>query len=336
MKLKLAVGIVLVAQLSAPLMAKEKVVYGDDNRVNANESTNDLFKTLAKSTAAMIPVSAVEKSMEGILSKISGKTLKESNRLCDGERFEAQQTAAMCSGFLIGPDLLVTAGHCMRGGPDLADATESKNLNCLNNYWVFDYRQDLIGDNPGEVYVNSKSVYKCAKVISQVLDQSTKNDFALIKLERVVEDRDPLKFRTEGKIEDATEIVVIGHPSGLPTIISDGAQVRTNTNPYFFVANLDTFGGNSGSAVFDSETGLVEGILVRGENDYKYNPERGCTEVFTCENDKCRGEDVTRITMIPELAPGQQPVAPVVVTPVTPSVLDFPFFMGSINFEDLE
>ena len=239
----------------------------------------------------------------------------------------------MCSGFLVGPDLLVTAGHCMRGGPD---SETNVNMNCKTNLWVFDYRQDLIGDNPDEVFVNSKSVYKCAKVISQVLDQSTKNDFALIKLERVVEDREPLKFRTEGKIEDATEIVVIGHPSGLPTIISDGAQVRTNTNPYFFVANLDTFGGNSGSAVFDSETGLVEGILVRGENDYQYNPERGCTEVFKCENDKCRGEDVTRITMIPELAPGQQPVAPAVETPVAPPVLDLPFIIGSLNFEDLQ
>ena len=46
-----------------------------------------------------------------------------------------------------------------------------------------------------------------------------------------------------------TPLVVIGHPSGLPTKIADGAWVRNNESEYYFVTNLDTFGGNSGSAV---------------------------------------------------------------------------------------
>ena len=35
-------------------------------------------------------------------------------------------------------------------------------------------------------------------------------------------------------------------------------------NKYYFQSNLDTFGGNSGSAVFDTATGVVEGM--RGKN----------------------------------------------------------------------
>lgn len=312
MKAKLVVTLLL---LSGPvvLQAKNKVIYGEDNRVNASESTNELFKKLAKSTAAMIPARSIEVVMDGVLTKVNAGTLKESQRLCEGERFEGQQTAGMCSGFLVGPNLLVTAGHCMRS-----------EMDCENNKWVFDYRQDLLGDNASDVFVNSRNVYSCKKIISQKLSRASKNDFALVELDREVGDRDALKFRSEGKIADGTELVVIGHPSGLPTIIADGAQVRTNDNPFFFQANLDTFGGNSGSAVFDAETGVVEGILVRGEEDYKYDEENKCYRVFQCDNDKCRGEDVTRITMIPELAPGQQPEEPA-EPPMSPNPFPFPF-----------
>ncbi len=70
-------------------------------------------------------------------------------------------------------------------------------------------------------------------------------------------------------------LVVIGRPSGLPTKVADGAQVRS-VNDVFLVANLDTYGGNSGSAVFNAVTGVVEGILVRGDTDYVYNAQLGC------------------------------------------------------------
>lgn len=69
----------------------------------------------------------------------------------------------------------------------------------------------------------------------------------------------------------------------------------------FFSANLDTFQGNSGSAVFNAETGMIEGILVRGEEDFIPNQAEMCIEANKCANDKCRGEDVTRLTAIPEV-----------------------------------
>jgi V8-like Glu-specific endopeptidase len=197
-------------------------------------------------------------------------------------------TGGLCSGFLVGPDLLVTAGHCIKN--DFA---------CKDNFWVFDFRAELTGTSKAP-YFDSESVYRCKKVIAQKL-VGTGADYALIQLDRKVRDREPLKVRTEGKVKDGKEIVVIGHPSGLPTIIAGGAIVRKNTNPDFFQSNLDTFGGNSGSAVFNAETGLVEGILVRGETDYRWDAEAKCRRVFQCDNDKCRGEDVTRITVIKEL-----------------------------------
>ena len=44
--------------------------------------------------------------------------------------------------------------------------------------------------------------------------------------------------------------------------------VRENNNSDYFQANLDAYGGNSGSAVINAETHEVEGILVRGSYDF--------------------------------------------------------------------
>jgi hypothetical protein len=121
-----------------------------------------------------------------------------------------------------------------------------------------------------------------------------------VELDRVVTDRTPLTFRKSGAISVNEPLVVIGHPTGLPTKIADGANVRSLSTS-FFVANLDTFGGNSGSAVFNANTSEVEGILVRGEEDYVKPFLRSCKKPKECKSDKCRGEDVTKITLIQAL-----------------------------------
>jgi hypothetical protein len=52
--------------------------------------------------------------------------------------------------------------------------------------------------------------------------------------------------------------------------------------------------------VFNAHTGLVEGILVRGESDYESNSvdEKNCMRVKKCVMEECRGEDVQKIPPI--------------------------------------
>lgn len=118
------------------------------------------------------------------------------------------------------------------------------------------------------------------------------------RLDRKVINRLPLKIRREGKVDDQAGLVIIGNPSGLPTKVALEGTMRKNDNSIYFVANLDSFAGNSGSAVIDRKTGLVEGILVRGEIDFVLDSERNCKIVKQCAEGSCRGEDVTRITNI--------------------------------------
>lgn len=262
-----------------------KVIYGDDNRVDVVDSTNSMFVELAHSTAAMIPNPLVSRHNNGEI-ELAGKSL-ESRGMCSTERFASQTTAARCSGFLVGEDLLVTAGHCIRNQND-----------CNTNSWVFDYK--VANESDSKVMVMKDNVYKCSKIISRDLTRSTLDDYALIQLDRKVLDRRILETRKSGKVAKGDKLVVIGHPSGLPTKIADGATVRSLKGKYF-QADLDTYGGNSGSAVFNATTGIVEGILVRGETDYIPAPGKSCRISNVLPQNGGRGEDVTYITNIKEL-----------------------------------
>ena len=232
----------------------------------------------------MIPSNSLEAN--GDFFTIKSGTL-EDDGICADARFAKQKTAAMCSGFLVGHDLLLTAGHCVISLSD-----------CESNFWVFDYSNTTV--ERSEFNINKKDVYKCTQIVARVKDDKTDNDFALVRLDRASE-RMPLSYRKSGKVSSHTELVVIGHPSGLPTKISDDAYIRSNSNKYYFVANLDTFGGNSGSAVFNAKSGIVEGILVRGETDYELDSVSNCYRPKVCKMNGCRGEDVTRITNIKQL-----------------------------------
>tara|TARA_B100001971_G_C18267956_1_gene595911 strand:- start:3914 stop:4930 length:1017 start_codon:yes stop_codon:yes gene_type:complete len=284
-------GLSLVVLLSTQVFASNKVIYGDDDRLDVFEETNFKLSDLAKSTAAMIPNSKItELNNEQIILK--GDSL-QARGMCASERFSEQPTVANCSGFLVGEDKLVTAGHCVEG-----------EFDCKNNSWVFDYKVDHATQS--EVVVDKSSVYKCKKVIKQELNSANEMDYALIELEKVVEDRKFLKVRKEGKPQVGDKLVVIGHPSGLPTKITAGAKVRS-VNDVFLVADLDTYGGNSGSAVFNASTGTVEGILVRGAQDYTWDSDQGCRVSNVIAQDEGRGEDVTLITNIAELASYPEP-----------------------------
>ncbi|MCO4795145.1 MAG: trypsin-like peptidase domain-containing protein [Bacteriovoracaceae bacterium] len=300
--------------------ANNKVIYGEDDRVSASESDNEAFVELSRSTAVQIENNKLSTEEGSDVVTIKGQALKDSFiKVCEDEKFADTITAGNCSGFLVAPDLLVTAGHCMK--PSMWNPDKNP---CAEYQWVFNFNTAHMNSST-EAVVSKSDVYKCKEVVSSALSSSSKNDYALVRLDRAVEGREPLKFRKEGQVEEGAPLVVIGHPSGLPTMIADGANVRKNVSPFYFNANLDTFGGNSGSAVFNVDTGEIEGILVRGERDYQTDPDLGCKRVFKCENDTCRGEDVTRITVIPELAPGMTPDEPVAPT------FDFNNILGEVD-----
>jgi V8-like Glu-specific endopeptidase len=271
--------------LSATAQDSSKVIYGVDNREDVVNTLDNLMLDKSRSSAGMFSTSSLSALSNGDF-KVIGKTLVERG-WCSAERFSNQMTSPVCTGFLIAPDVIATAGHCV-----------AKSTDCRNYSWAFDYK--IPTADATTAIIPKNSVYRCKAIIATVNSSTTKDDYAVIRLDRKVLDRAPLEIRRSGKIADGTSLVLIGHPKGLPLKIAPGANVRSNSATKFFVANLDSYGGNSGSPVFNALTGVVEGILVRGEADYT-TTSTGCYISKVCSDTGCRGEDVTRITNLPQV-----------------------------------
>lgn len=251
-----------------------RVIYGGDDRIDYYQVTDAQIRAMSDATVALMRPAIL--SQQGNLTKIATIPYGQSLGLCPNEPFYQQETAAFCSGFLISPDTVVTAGHCI-----------SDQSSCANTRLVLGYRVEQKDVQPQTV--PSSNVYSCASVVHSVVT-ATQEDFAVVKLDRPVTHVSPLAYRTHGRVTIGENLHVIGYPAGLPLKVAAGASVR-DVKAQHFVANLDTYGGNSGSAVFNAVTGEVEGILVRGEMDYTIQD--GCRVSNICTDTGCRGEDVT-------------------------------------------
>ena len=279
--------LIVLVLTSTQLIAKStikyqpRVIYGTDDRMEVFECSDNLMKELSLSTAAQIHNANI--SEESGIFTIDEKTLSQGG-ICKSAKFSKQPMAADCSGFLIAPDKLVTAGHCI---VDLSDCKKFK--------WVFDYanRESIVK----KFSFTKDQVFTCTSIIGREKDRISGVDYSVVKLDRKVPGRTPLKFRKEGKISDDAVLTVIGHPSGLPTKITSVADMRSNNEEKYFVIGSDTFSGNSGAAVIDSKSGIVEGILVRGDDDYEPSDE-GCMLPVIRDQNGGRGEDVVRMTVI--------------------------------------
>lgn len=277
----------VVASLTAVLQtsnltwaAKPWVIYGEDNRIEYYELKDESSRQHARATAALINGdSLIEKDKDTyqILSAPYGQKLG----LCSDEPFYSEPEAAFCSGFLLAPDIIVTAGHCI-----------ANELRCKNTRFVFGYYMERPGEAPSTAI--KSNVFSCKKLLHTVSNPSGA-DFALIQLDRQATQVKPLPYRQTGQIEIGDSVEVMGYPAGLPLKIAGGATVRSVAEPYF-VTNLDTYGGNSGSAVFNSNGGWVEGIIVRGELDW--DSRKNCRISRRCLTNACRGEDVTKIEAV--------------------------------------
>ncbi len=277
-----------VSVYSAP--QSSKIIYGEDNRRETYEVSKAIQK-VAESTAGMID--SIKLISIGSHYILPPSTIGSSMDLCKGERFQDQPSSVSCSGFLVGPDLLVTAGHCI-----------TNQETCESVSWVFDYKVEE-HSKKASLAIPKEKVFKCKRVIEAKLEgiKSEMRDYSLVQLDREVKGRKPLRFRKSGAISKGQELIVIGHPSGLPQKVADKGKVFDVSSTRFFKTNLDTFGGNSGSAVFNANTLMVEGILVRGATDYVRTD---CGVVVNeVEEDitgnASLGESVSRITDIPAL-----------------------------------
>lgn len=285
--LSLTFLLVMLTQ-NAAHASMDKVIYGDDNRRLMSELDSSLDSQAilySSSVLAQVPNWRTQSTKDFLT--VTTSDLKYGLNVCDGEKFLEQPLVASCTAFLVAPDLIVTAGHCVKDKYD-----------CKKQTWVLDY--DSAGDftgPKGTITFPKDKTYSCKELVSW--SENNNLDFALIKLDREVVGRSPLKVRREGKLATNESLMVIGHPLGMPKMLADNILVRDNAPTYFFKTNADTFSGNSGSPVFGMISGMVEGILIRGDEDFEMDIDLGCQRMARCGNKDCRGESVQRSTYLP-------------------------------------
>ena len=237
-------------------------------------ATTAMLQAIGDSVAAQMGTDALTENADGSFTIVDGTLADQYDPMCNGERFGDQPNAASCTATLVGPDVLITAGHCLDENGTRVD------LNTI--YFVFDYAVKQNGVYPSTF--TADQVYRGIEILGLANVESTANDWAVVRLDRTVTGRTPVGVRSTGAIAPGQAIVAIGFGAGLPMKFSDNATVQVLVD-FGFEADLDIIEGNSGGPIINAETGLIEAVLSADQAIDDYFQDGDCFRATVCPED---------------------------------------------------
>lgn len=284
--------------------ASEKEIYGTDDRIDVFQETDPAVRAMAMGVCALVSAEYLADNGDGSYTIVYADILPDF-LLCDDEPFAGQPVLSFCTGFMVAPQLVATAGHCIIGD----DAVDIRI--------VFGF--DMIDDQTAPTVVSADNVYSVDRIV-----EATNNgfiDYAVLQTDRpiIAPGAAPLTVRAEGIVPNDARLGIIGHPLGLPKKIGFGAESGLYVNNRlvaWFVADFDGSHGNSGSPIINQETGIVEGVYVRSTVE-DYSIDRGCLELNRVGNDDA-GQQVVRTTEFAHLVSDEAPAPPSCAAGIAP------------------
>ena len=162
----------------------QNVIYGEDDRLDLFEVEDAALVRAAESTVALVLIEDLTDNGDGTFS-IPRERVGENKRLCPDERFANQPNPASCTGFLVAPDLIATAGHCLKTTTD-----------CASYAFVFGFR--MTGPDEPVLTFPRSQVYFCDGILGREFEADY--DWAVVRLDRPVLDHEPLEIRRDGVI----------------------------------------------------------------------------------------------------------------------------------------
>lgn len=269
--------------LSFQSMARsgQKAIYGSfDSKFTSKQSPQHILY-MSTGIAYIVPKKNVKK-LDKKTNMIVAKPLSDVANLCSYENFSDHRASSpTCTGFLVAPDLVATAGHCV------TDKKSCKNLNFV--FGVTSAKEFSQG-----FQIDKTNFYSCKKIITT--NQNDRRDYALIKLNKKVQARHIFEIEDDSRLNDESSVYMIGHPLGLPVTYTRAVPVSNYYFNDFFTAPLNSFSGNSGSPVINSSTNKVVGILASGQKDFDEPTDlRSCKTYARYKNG---AETITRISLL--------------------------------------
>jgi V8-like Glu-specific endopeptidase len=230
-------------------------VTGEDDRISFKDLERINPAKMATATATQLSRRYIKKEMD-MISYPTGKLQNQ----CPGEKFANEPTLGGCSGFLIGENILVAAGHCK----------DYQANGCQDDAWLF--KHFLKASDKRQVLKKS-NIYYCKKVLD--FKHDGEGDFVVIELDRKVLGVRPLEMDLKDQGQKGDPVAVLGYPLGRSFTYTPGGRILSKDKNYLRI-DSDAFKNNSGSALVNLRTGKVEGILTNAKKGMSHNLLDGC------------------------------------------------------------
>lgn len=275
--MKCVLVLILVILSTIPTASAE--VYGTDNRLDLKDIHSKRWKSWAQSVAGIVHSDSLTPEGNTLFKLKTVPLKKKISDLCADEPFLEQETGPFCTAFLVSENILATAGHCIKN--------EDR---CKKLSFLFDYELSQEGRELSRV--NADNIFACEKLLYVIAEDEV--DFALIKLDHSPM-RPHFKLRENFWASYFDPLTILGFPLGLPLKIATDGHLRNRAGKSL-TTTVDAFYKNSGSPVLGEWSGVVEGILLGGDDDFV--EKAGCKSTKICGPGECDGTTLLKSKVI--------------------------------------